>query len=333
MSNQGEAKPTVAVLDGGYGSYEIEEAILRPAGYELRVFEGGRHDTEGKFAFAQNAAGIFIRWTELGEQAFKTLPALRCVVRYGVGYDNVDLEAATRSGVLVCNVQGYANHAVSDHALALALSCLRGLTGPTRDVREDYGAAPWTRMPEINRLTLGIVGLGRIGGTLAVKARGLFARVLACDPYISPRRFQACGAIRTDFPDLLKQSDVISIHCNLTRETRLMFGAAEFGRIREHAVLINTARGPIVDEESLLDALESGKLSAAGLDVFHDEPPLANRDALLAHPRVIATGHYAWYSSQSQTELQRRAARNMLDMLQGRIPEDCLNADLGKTGK
>jgi D-3-phosphoglycerate dehydrogenase len=321
------AAQRVVVLDAGYESYAQEEEILVAAGARFEVFPGDRHDRRGKMEFARGACGVFVRWTIVDEEFLSAVPGLRAIVRYGVGYENVDLGAATRHGVRVSNVQGYANHSVSDHALALILACARGLRvgSDVGYLRKRYTAPPAAFVPELRDMTLGIVGLGRIGGTLCVKAQGLFRRILACDPYVPEERFRTLGATRCEFDRILEENDVLSLHCTLTDETRLLIGERAFARLRPTAILINTSRGPVVDEEALLRALKEGRLHAAGLDVFCDEPPLENRDELLAHPRVIATGHYAWYSSSSSRELQRRAAENMAAMLRGEIPEDCLN--------
>jgi D-3-phosphoglycerate dehydrogenase / 2-oxoglutarate reductase len=315
----------IANLDGGYDGYEKERALLAELGYDLRIFEGGRHDRAAKLAFARGALGIFLRWTELDDAAFAALPSVKYAVRYGVGYDNVDLDAATRHGVLVCNVQGYATHSVSDHALALTLSCLRCLHEGGDQLVSHYGTPPRDPMPELHELTAGIVGLGRIGGMYCRKIRPLVRRVLACDPYIPEDRFEDTGAVKSTLDTVLSESDIISIHCNLTEKTAAMFDTAAFAAMRPGAILINTARGPIVNEDALTEALNSGRLAGAGIDVFHDEPPRENRRPLLDHPRVTATGHYAWFSTPASRELQRRAGRNMAEMLQGRIPEDALN--------
>jgi len=317
----------VVVIDAGYESYDYERAALARLGATFEMFEGGRHDRAGKAAFARGAAGIFVRWTEVDGDFLDAVAGVRAIVRYGVGYDNVDLAAASARHVRVSNVQGYANHSVSDHALALLLACVRGLRIGTAQVRTHYLAPPRPHLPELKDMTLGIVGLGRIGGTLCAKGRHLFKRVLACDPYIPAERFTSLGAEACDLARLLAESDAISVHCNLTEETRLMFGQDAFARMRPSAIFVNTARGPIVDEDALLDALNAERIYAAGLDVFWDEPPLANRDALLAHPHVAATGHYAWFSTAASVELQRRAADNMVMMLRGELPEDCLNPE------
>ncbi|MCX5758801.1 MAG: C-terminal binding protein, partial [Candidatus Hydrogenedentes bacterium] len=306
-------------------------AALDAIGATLDVFGGDRHNRAGKNAFCAGADGMFVRWTEIDGAFLDAAHSVRAIVRYGVGYDNIDIDAASARGVPVCNVQGYANHSVSDHALALMLACVRGLRigiAPAF-LRAQYASPPRPRLPELRNMTLGIIGLGRIGGTLCAKARGLFQRVLACDPYIPYERFERLGAIQCDFDALLRESDIVSVHCNLTDETRRLIGRDALARMKPSAIVINTSRGPVVDEDALLDALQDERLYAAGLDCFWDEPPLANRDALLAHPHLVATGHYAWFSTEASRELQRRAAENMVAMLRGEIPEDCLNQAYG----
>ncbi|HOZ47661.1 MAG TPA: C-terminal binding protein [Candidatus Hydrogenedentes bacterium] len=317
----------VVVVDTGYASYDQEREILGRSGYSLELFGGDRLDTAGKAAFAYGATGMLVRWTTVDGAFLDTASTLKAIVRYGVGHDNIDLAAAAARGIAVCNVQGYANHSVSDHALALVLACVRNLRSGMAQLRPNYTAAPNAYMPELREMTLGIIGLGRIGGTLCTKARGLFKRVMACDPYVPAGRFSKLGAEACSLDELLAASDVVSLHCNLTNETHHLLDAAAFGRMRPNVVVINTARGPVMDEDALTAALEAGKVFAAGLDVFEDEPPLSNRDPLLLHPRVVATGHYAWYSERASFELQRRAALNLEAMLRGELPEDCLNRD------
>lgn len=323
----------VVVIDAGYDDYDQERELLAGIGATLEVFDGERHDRAAKIALTATAAGMFVRWTEVDGAFLDAVPSVKAIVRYGVGYDNIDIAAATARGIPVCNVQGYANHSVSDHALALMLACVRSLRigSDIGFLRAQYAAPPRLRLPELRNMTLGIIGLGRIGGTLCAKAKGLFTRVLACDPYIAPERFAQVGATRCDLDVLLRESDIVSAHCNLTDETRQIVGVDAFARMKPTAILINTSRGPVVDEDALLDALETNRLYAAGLDCFGDEPPLANRDRLLAHPHLVATGHYAWFSTEASRELQHRAAENMVTMLRGEIPEDCLNHDVNRS--
>ena len=315
----------VVVLDKGYDSYAYEQKLFTDAGYAFEIFPGARDDREGKIRFSKDAIGLLVRWTEINEAFLLTAPQLKAIVRYGVGYDNIDMEAATRFNVKVSNVQGYANHAVSDHAIAMMYGCARALPRGQQSLKIDFLNPPIKQIIEFHDKTLGIIGLGRIGGTLCQKVRLLFKEVLASDPYIPDERFIHLGAVKTGLDDLLDQSDVISIHCNLTEETTGFIDAEKISLMRKKPILINTARGPVINEDDLFEGLQTGKLHSVGLDVYCDEPPLANREPLLSHPQVIATGHYAWYSTASSVELQRRAADNLLMMLQGQIPEDCLN--------
>jgi len=319
------ADKKIVVLDTGYDSFAYEEKLFSDAGYKFEIFPGGRHDRSGKMRFAANAEGIMIRWTEIDDEFLNATPRLKAIVRYGVGYDNVKLESANRFHVKVSNVQGYANHAVSDHAIAMIYGCARALMQGRSTLLKNFGAAPIHEILEFHDKTIGIIGLGRIGGTLCGKVKALFQRVLAADPYISDERFIALGADKTDLNYILQNCDVISIHCNLTEETKNMINSESIALIKRTPILINTARGPVMDEDAIYTALNEGKLHSVGLDVFHDEPPRENRRKLLDHPRVIATGHYAWYSTRSMVELQKRAADNMLSMLKGLLPEDCLN--------
>ncbi len=315
----------IAILDTGYPSYEKERRLLHSNGYELVIFEGDRADITSRIRLAGKAEGIFVRWTRIDEPFLEKCPSLKAIVRYGAGYENIDLEAAARTGIRVANVGGYGNHSVSDHALALIFASARGLFPGVAGFRENFGKPPFERMIEFHRNTLGIIGLGRIGGTLASKAGFLFKEVLASDPYIADSRFMDLNVIKTDLQKLLKKSDVISIHCNLTEETTGLIGHQEFRKMDRFPILVNTARGPVIETGALLEALEQGKVHSAGLDVFHSEIPGQIDRRLLSHPRVIATGHFAWYSENSLEELQKRAAENMLALLAGKSPEDSLN--------
>jgi D-3-phosphoglycerate dehydrogenase len=312
----------IAVIDPGYDSYEYEKRLFEKNGFEFNIFQGQIHDRESKIAFARNAVGILLRWTEVDESFLSRMPNLKAIVRYGVGYDNINVSAAEHYGVRVANVQSYANNAVSDHALALLLSCSRLLPLGQRSLRSNFGKPPATDVVELADKTLGIIGLGRIGGTLCRKARPLFERILAVDPYIHAERFEQLGAIQSDFHTLLQESNAISLHCNLTAETRNLINGSAFALMAKRPILVNTSRGPVVEEGALLDALHQGTIHSVGMDVYSEEPPGETLKPLLSHPRVIATGHYAWYSIKSSEVLQKRAADNLLALLRGVDVED-----------
>jgi D-3-phosphoglycerate dehydrogenase len=319
------SKNRIVVIDSGYDSFEYEAKLFTDAGYSFEIFPGTRHDREGKKKFAGEAEGLFVRWTDINDDFFEATPNLKAIVRYGVGYDNIDVEAATRFGVKISIVQDYANNAVSDHTMAMMYACVRALPRGELSLKTSYTEPPIQKIFELHDKTLGIIGLGRIGGTFCRKAHPLFKNVLASDPYINDERFLSLGATKCTLNVLLKNCHVISIHCNLTEETTELINRETLGLMAQKPILINTSRGTVINEDDLYDALEEGKLHSVGLDVFHDEPPLENRDNLLQHPCVISTGHYAWYSKASLAELQKRAADDLLAMLRGQIPDDCLN--------
>ena len=315
----------VVILDSGYKSYGFEKEIFEKNGISLRIFPGYTGDFDEKMRFAENADGILVRHTPINETFLAGMKNLKAVVRYGVGYDNVDVEACTRHDVKAANVQGYANHSVSDHALALMFSCIRGMWDTRLQLHGGFGTPPVQDIFELNDKILGIIGIGRIGSLFCRKASPLFAGVLACDPYKPESHFSELKVQRVDLNGLLERSDVISIHCNLTDETRHLLGREKFRLMKRKPVIINTSRGGVIDEGALLEALNSEKIHSAGIDVFENEPLKERQSKLVSHPRIICTGHYAWYSDKASVELQRRAALNLLNLLKGNLVEDCLN--------
>jgi D-3-phosphoglycerate dehydrogenase len=315
----------IANIDLGYKSYDYEKDIFARHGYELKLYKGDAKDVTSKIDFIKEADGILVRDTPIDKNFFIKARNLKAIVRYGVGYDNIDLATATTFGVKVANVQGYANHSVSDHALAMIYACIRGLPAGEKNVLNSFGKPPFQEIFELHDKTLGIIGLGRIGGTLSDKARYLFQRVLAVDPYIEDEKFIHHGAEKTDMDTLLKESHVISLHCNLTEETRHIIDMVSIRKMEKCPVLINTARGPIMKEKILPDALNENLIHSAGIDVYANEPADRRQEKLISHPKIITTGHYAWYSTASSKELQKRAADNMIALLKGNLVDDCLN--------
>ena len=235
------------------------------------------------------------------------------------------MEACSHYGVKVANVQGYANHAVSEHALALMFSCSRALWNTKEQITQKFAAPPVSDIFELHDKTLGIIGLGRIGSELAKKATSLFKEVIACDPYKSQKYCNRFSVRKVDIKELLGTSDVISVHCNLTDETHHILSEENFALMKKKPSIINTSRGETIDEKALLLALENGLIHSAGLDVYENEPTNENQYPLINHPRTICTGHYAWYSNYSAAELQKRAAQNLYYFLTGKDVEDSLN--------
>jgi D-3-phosphoglycerate dehydrogenase len=317
--------PFIAIIDTGYSSYEYEQKLFEEQGLSLKLYEGDRRNHQLKYKFAENAIGILVRGTPIQRNFLEKAKKLKAIVRYGTGYDNVDLEAATQLGIRVANVQGYANHAVSDHALALMYSCLRGIPAAQKNLTEEFGKPPFPEVFELHDKTLGIIGLGRIGSHFARKATPLFRKTLATDPYITDHQFVNSGTEKVDLSTLLSESHVISIHCSLTEETRHLINSRAFRMMKKRPVLINTARGPIIEENALLKALNNNLIHSAGIDVWEDEPVTEKQAPLIEHPRLIGTGHIAWHSDYSMQEVQKRAADNLLALLKGEMIPDCLN--------
>jgi D-3-phosphoglycerate dehydrogenase len=316
----------IVILDSGYKSYDFEKELFAQNGFTLKIHPTYQGEKAEKKKFAENADGILVRHTPIDEEFLTGLKNLKAVVRYGVGYDNVDVTACSKQGIKVANVQGYANHSVSDHALALMFSCTRAMWNTKQQLTQRFASPPVPDIFELHDKTLGIIGLGRIGSELARKASPLFQQVLAADPYKSDEHFNQLSVRKVTFTELLGKADVISIHCNLTEETNHLFDQGAFSLMQRKPVVINTSRGEVIDEKALLEALNSGKIHSCGLDVYENEPTTDSQEELINHPRTICTGHYAWYSDRAAIELQKRAAMNLLNFLTGKPVEDCLNA-------
>jgi len=318
-------KKHIGILDLGYESYDYEKNLFTENGYSLKFYDGKPQDIKAKIAFSKEMQGLLVRMTVIDENFLTSLSNLKVIVRYGIGYDNIDIAVATKHKIAVANVQGYATESVSDHAMALMFACQRGLKLAPQIIKKDITKPPFPDMFELHDKTLGIIGLGRIGNRFSQKANALFKNVIVYDPYIKNENFQQAGAQKASLNDVLKLSSVISLHCNLTDETKHILDEQAFSKMLQKPIIINTARGPVIDETALKKAIDKKDIHSAGIDVFENEPLTKKQDFLLEHRRIITTGHYAWYSLNSAEELQKRAAQNMIDMLKGKIIEDQLN--------
>lgn len=281
-------------------------------------------------------ADALVVWHEMRiDEAFVArIPRCRIIARAGVGFDHIDLRATGRAGIPVCNTPDYGTSEVADHAIALMLALARGIVSFHEELtRDPVRGFDSSRAPLVRRIRgriLGIVGMGRIGTATALRAKAFGLRVVGYDPYVSPGTEISLGIERVDdLAALLETSDVVSLHCPLTEETRGMMDAGAFSRMRPDAVLINTARGAIVDIPALLDALETGRIAGAGLDVLPVEPPQADDPIALAcrslqdgplRGRLIVTPHAAWSSPESAADARRLAVETaMLYLRQGRL--------------
>lgn len=318
--------PLVVVTDSVFPTLEPARKVLASIGAELRLAEAS--DPVRTSALAREADALMVTYMPITAELIQQLSRCRIIARFGIGVDNVDVEAATRAGIVVTNVPDYCVDEVSDHALALLLALARRLFQADQSVR----AGMWSvnAVIPIHRLrgrVLGLVGFGKIARALAQKAQALGLEVLAFDPYLSPEFIKTQGAHPVGLDELLQRSDFISIHVPLTPETRHMFNNETFQKVKPGAFLINTARGPIVDEGALLRALDAGRLAGVALDVLEREPPLAD-SPLMRRRDVIVTPHIAFYSEEALVELQTRAAEEVVRVLQGQRPRNPVNPEV-----
>jgi D-3-phosphoglycerate dehydrogenase / 2-oxoglutarate reductase len=299
----------VLITDFNYPDVELERRILEDAGLELDTAQC--RSEEDVIEAGQGVSAMLTQYAKITARVMAELPELRMVGRYGVGYDIVDVEAACERGVWVANVPDYGTEEVAVHALSLALSLLRHLPLYDRDVKAGrWHSASTGPLYRLKNSTLGVVGLGRIGGTFARRASPWFGRTLGCDPYLEDDAWLE-GVERASLEEVFSESLVVSLHPPLTDETREFIDRGLLERMQDGSYLVNTARGGLVVMDDLLWALEEGPLAGAGLDVLPQEPPPQDHP-LLSNPNVILTPHAAFYSVEAEEEVRRKAAQNVV---------------------
>lgn len=316
--------PRVLYSDNDYPDIDLERELFGRHGIDVIVAQCRTEDEV--IAAAQGCFGILVQYAPITARVVAALPEVGIVSRIGAGYDTIDTEACARHGVWVANSPDYGVGEVATHALALGLALTRNIVACHRDIAAGnwhyLSSGPLTRPRE---LTLGIVGLGRIGKRMAQISRDVFRRVVAYDPYLIDGDFPVFVERVHTLDALARAAEVVSLHTPLTSETRGMIDAAFFAAMRRGGYVVNTARGAIVDVPSLVDALDSGHVAGAGLDVLPVEP--VPRDSrLLGHPRVVLTPHSAFYSVEGEQELRRKAAQNLATWLAKGRPEYVVSA-------
>jgi phosphoglycerate dehydrogenase-like enzyme len=291
---------------------DVVSALLAPT--------GARVEAAVKPRGGDDVAGLLV-WSSVSEAEMNALPGLRVIATCSVGFDHIDVAAASRRGVWVCNVPDYCIEEMADSTIALVLALLRGVVVLDRTVAEgmwdDHAAGPLARL---RGTRLGVVGFGRIGRAVAQRAIALGLEVWATDAVVAPRDMSAAGVRPAALDELLRSCAAVTVHVPLTPETSGMIGARELSWMPRGAFLVNTARSALVDEAALLAALESGALGGAALDVLSVEPPTGSRPAP-RHPRLIVTPHSAWYSLDSEREVYRRSTMSVRAVLEGREPD------------
>ena len=263
-------------------------------------------------AASAGCQGLLSQYAPINAKVFEARPEIRIVSRLGAGYDTVNVADARRFGVWVANSPDYGVGEVATHALAMALSLVRHLPRYERDVRAGnwhYGSTGG--LARAAELTLGILGLGRIGKRMSYMARNIFGPVIACDPYLIDGDFPAYVK-RVSREELFRHADIVTLHVPLTDETRGLVDGRLLSLMRKGSFLVNTSRGGVVVTQDVVAALDSGRLEGAALDVLPEEPPRPGHP-VLSHPRIILTPHAAFYSVEGERELRRKAAQNLID--------------------
>ena len=317
MANSTSGNRVVLLTDRAWPDDRIERAIIEAAGHRLAsgpAKAGTAADIEALVRTHEPAA-IMTCWAPVSAAAIAAPPGLRIVARLGVGLDNIDTVAAAARGAVVTNVPDYCVEEVSDHAVGLLLALARGLVAFDRSVKAGEWAPATARLRRVREMTVGILGVGRIGTRTARKLAAFGVTLLGHNRGPLPPE---AGAETVSFDSLLERSDAVIIHAPLTEATRGRFDDAAFARMKPGSVLINLSRGPIVDNGALVRALESGRLAGAGLDVVDGEPDPPR--AVLDRRDVIVTPHVGFSSEASLAELRRRAAEEVVRVLSGEAP-------------
>lgn len=307
----------IVLPDFSFADATEEKEVIASAGGDLVIQNA--LSPEATKEILKDADGIIVRWLPVDDNLLAAMPRCRAVVRYGVGVDNVDLDAATKRGIFVGYVPRYGVDEVSTHAIALMLCAHRQLHLRHEAVQRGLWDRKYFRaIKRLKGSTVGLVGFGNMGRAVARKLSGWGVRLCAVDPFACRAEFEALGVEKLAFEDVLAQADVVSLHLPLLEETRHLFNEKAFRLMRPGAILVNTARGGIVCERSLLEALESGKVGMAALDVFEGEP-LPSTSPLTSHPGVVVSDHAAWYSEEALRDLKRTAAETVWELSSDRL--------------
>ncbi len=319
----------VVITDYDYGDLDVERSILEPVG--ARVVGLQAKSEEELAEQAADCDAIMNQYARVGAPTIGLMQRCKVIARYGVGVDIVDVEAATARGILVTNVRDYCTEEVADHAMALWLTLARKIMEYDRATHQSVWR--WQSGQPIHRIstrTAGIVSFGKIGQAIATRSKVFGVRLLVHDPFVADEAIRQAGAERVGKDELVKRSDVIFMQVPMTTDTRHFLGPREFSFIKRGAIVINTGRGPTIDNKALYEALVSGRVSAAGLDDPEEEPAkrahwLAEDNPLFSLPNVVVTPHAAYYSEESIRLARETAASEVARVLSGEMPRFPVN--------
>lgn len=300
--------------------------VVRDAGYAVTTAASGAADDIVEAA--RDASALIVQWARIDGALMDRLPKLRFISRLGIGYDMIDVAAATERGIAVANTPAYCIEEVAAHTVAMLLGQARGLKAYDAQVQRGQWAAVAARPMGVrpSQTTVSVVGFGRIGSLVAASCAAIGFRVLVADPYQDAERISAGGYEPVTVSEAIARADILTLHAPLTDDTHHLIDARALASMKPSSSIINTCRGPLIDEDALADALESGRLGGAALDVFEGEP-LATSSRLRGLDTVQLSPHAAWYSPQALADLPVHAAQNVVDYLSGRGVEAILNPE------
>jgi D-3-phosphoglycerate dehydrogenase len=311
--------------DPHHTDFRHEQAELDAIGATLRPLNV---TSEAEVAAAcRDADALLVTYAKIGKVALAGMPKLKIVVRTGVGYDSLDVPAATERKVMVANVPDYCISDLAEHTMALLLTWWRRTAELDQQVRTEGWGRPLKPVYRLEGKTLGILGMGRMGQAVAARARGFGLKLVGYDPYTPPAAFAAVAVEPVSLESLLRISDIVTIHALLSAETRGIICQQTLRQMKPTALIVNTARGGLIVTDDLVRALQEGWIAGAALDVT-DPEPLPMGHPLRNLPRVLVTPHAAWYSEEAEPELRRRAARTIVEALRGERPASLLNPEV-----
>ena len=319
-------KPKILITDDEVHVANVIDDLHAIA--EVLKCENNREET--LISAAKNVDLIIVScFTRITARVFRSAKKLKAVLKYGVGVDNIDLEAATRKGALVVNCPQYGSDTIAEHAFALILCLAKKLIQIDKVMRKKAWIWPSQKFLGIDLLgkTIGLIGFGRIGRAMARKAGGFGMKIIIYDPYIDPDLVKDFAARLVSLDTLLQTADVVSIHCILTPETENLIDAQKLQNMKQTALLIDVSRGAIIDEKALVAALKENRIAGAGLDVFAQEP-LDSNHPFLDLDNVILTPHLAWYTKEAYERLEKETLQRALEVLEGKIPRNIKNPEV-----
>lgn len=309
----------VLITDHGFASVDQERAILKGTGADLVIAQC--KTPEQIIAAAADADALLVQWAPVNAAVIAMLNRCRVIVRYGIGVDNVDLAAAKARGIPVCNVPDYCVDEVADHAVALGLALARQLPQIDRRVRGGtWKIVPDKPLPAFREMTFATAGCGRIARAVLERVKGFGFKLAAHDPYAEV----PSGVAQLSLDELFRQADILSLHSPLTPDTKHLVNATRLQQMKSTAIVVNTARGGLIDTEALAAALQAGMIAGAGVDVFEAEPLSADHP-LHQCDGVLLTSHMAWFSDASVPKLQRMAAEEVVRGLRGESLKNQVN--------